>query len=308
MAEREKRSRGIARAVARLGRRPREKMSYFGRANACARDTQKNTPRSKQASRSFTRALGQASEDTMSTAELERALSAAVRASLPLPQAHRAAFLSGHLLAQLEKSELPVAAGERHGKPSELRAELQTLSDMLTGIVNASRSSPDWPIKAVATALANPPPPFLSKDRLAEMEAEKMKGVATSEASVATSATTSAAPSPAAAAPAAAAPAAAAPTAAAPVAAAPDAAAVAAAAAAPVAAGCCCSSCRRSHSRRSLPVTPTAPPLPPPPPLRPRGSRSRLPRRSCSHLAKSRCQSALCRWVAPFPSPTHSTA
>ena len=172
----------------------------------------------------------------MSTAELERALSAAVRASLPLPQAHRAAFLSGHLLAQLEKSELPVAAGERHGKPSELHAELQTLSDMLTGIVNASRSSPDWPIKAVATALANPPPPFLSKDRLAEMEAEKMKGVATSEASVATSATTSAAPSPAAAAPAAAAPAAAAPTAAAPVAAAPDAAAVAAAAAAPVAA------------------------------------------------------------------------
>ena len=86
---------------------------------------------------------------------LETALSAAVRASLPLPQTDRPAFISTYLLAQLENATLPVAAGERSGKPAELQAELAVLSDLLTGVVNAARGQPGWPIKAVAAGLAN---------------------------------------------------------------------------------------------------------------------------------------------------------
>ena len=132
---------------------------------------------------------------------LESALSAAVRASLPLPQEHRPVFLSRYLLAQLENSELPVAKGARQGKPAELQAELQALSDLLTTVVNSARTSApaaDWPIRAVANRLAAPPPPFLSKETVSEIEATEAKAKAKEMAAkaIATSAEEPAEPMP----------------------------------------------------------------------------------------------------------------
>ena len=85
---------------------------------------------------------------------LEAALVKAVRASLPCSQAARAAFVFKHLQAQVEKTELPTAAGERQGSPEELQAELTVLSELLTSCVNSARGQPGWPMDAVIAALA----------------------------------------------------------------------------------------------------------------------------------------------------------
>jgi hypothetical protein len=108
-------------------------------------------------------------------ARLEEALTAAVRASVPLDARERAHFCGRYLLALSSGSAPPEAAaasdsarGTTAAAPDStqqrevaaivaggapLEGELRSLSSQLTHAVNLSRSQPDWPIGAVGRAL-----------------------------------------------------------------------------------------------------------------------------------------------------------
>ena len=87
--------------------------------------------------------------------ELEKALSSAVVASLPLPAADRLTFVGKHLLAQLKDGEAPPASTEapRSSTTPELRAELDELQLKIAEAINDTRGKPGWPIQAVADVL-----------------------------------------------------------------------------------------------------------------------------------------------------------
>ena len=90
---------------------------------------------------------------------LEQALGQAVRASVALPAAERAGFISSHLMAQhTNAAELPVA-GAASAPPTGVErkhraAELAELAGLLTAVVNSAQKKTGWPLAAVATALA----------------------------------------------------------------------------------------------------------------------------------------------------------
>ena len=94
-----------------------------------------------------------ASEKRRGPAELEKAFSAAVKASLTLSPSDRPAFISKHLLAQADGAEPPLAQ-DGHFNKETLTTELEELSRLLSSVVNVARKSPDWPIRAVAMELA----------------------------------------------------------------------------------------------------------------------------------------------------------
>ena len=91
--------------------------------------------------------------------ELQDVLAAAVRTSLGLPPAERAAFIGRHLLAVHEGAEppsLPNALKVPPPSPS-LKDELQALSTTITAAVNQARGGDGWPLAAVAHHLTMPP-------------------------------------------------------------------------------------------------------------------------------------------------------
>ena len=98
-----------------------------------------------------TRAVARGSEDAAAFRTLERALSAAVNASIPYPQADRPKFIASHLRGRIE---FPPQSPLHSSDQSALKAELTALAKLLASVINATRSKPGWPIEAVAAALA----------------------------------------------------------------------------------------------------------------------------------------------------------
>jgi hypothetical protein len=88
---------------------------------------------------------------------LERVLGEAVRASLSLAASDRAGFISRYLTATADELPLPAVSEEERTRSdgSSLSAELNQLSEMLTGVINIARKLPNWPLRAVADALAD---------------------------------------------------------------------------------------------------------------------------------------------------------
>lgn len=81
-------------------------------------------------------------------------LSAAVRASVPLPAAERTRFVGEHLMAQSEQRPLPVATPLGSSvERSVLQQELLVLAEVLTGAVNAVSAMPGKPLPLLAQHL-----------------------------------------------------------------------------------------------------------------------------------------------------------
>mmetsp|Transcript_43479 Transcript_43479/g.87011 ORF Transcript_43479/g.87011 Transcript_43479/m.87011 type:complete len:225 (-) Transcript_43479:1163-1837(-) len=90
--------------------------------------------------------------------EISDNLSAAVRASVTLPPAERAAFVGRHLLAQVESKPLPVveqAGSTQTLSRTILQEELAVLADVLTTAVNAASGRPGKALQHVAEHLIN---------------------------------------------------------------------------------------------------------------------------------------------------------